>query len=173
MPKPLYMICAQGAVEDKRTNLVSFYNVLEKLIVQVKEEGDKEKRSLPPRWRFRAIAVWMREESDPFDQEFESQMQMILPPDNRVLDIPGIAKFKFQEGKHLKRVSLEFDGAPPRGPGILRLVSLVRAVGSDEWLRQEYPIIVEFQKAAPGGAEAEPTADGGEKARGPDGALGG
>lgn len=152
MAKPLYIICAESAVEDKRTNLLSLFNILEKFTAQVKVirvKGDKIIRR--PLFRFRSVAVWMREESDPWDQEFEAQLQLILPPDEtEITGAPEMARFKFKEGRPLQRISMEFEGDPPfKGPGILRVISRIRPVGSEEWLQQEYPIIVEFEEAKP------------------------
>lgn len=165
MPKPVYIICAEGVTEDRRTNLVSLFNVLEKLTATVEPDGDNEEKvQRLPLLRFRALAVWMREESDPLDQEFEAKLQLIIPPDGEEITLPVRRRFKFKEGGHLQRISLTFEGGPPmKGPGTLRVLSLVRAVGSEEWLRQEYPIFVEFKEAKLQEEHAEATETGQEK----------
>ncbi len=64
-------------------------------------------------------------------------------------------------GAQLQRISVTYEGDPPiKGAGVLRVVCLVRAVGSEEWLRQEYPILVEIKEAKPQEEHAEATEEG-------------
>ncbi len=160
MPKPVYIICAEGVTEDKRTNLLSFFNIVEKLIAEpLSEKGEKPSKS--PIFQLRTVAVWMREESDPVDQEFEAQLQLIMPPNDEIVTAPNISRFRFKEGSFLVRITLQFMGDPPiKGAGVLRVVCLVRPVGSEEWQRQEYPIIVQIKEAKPQEEHAEATKKG-------------
>jgi hypothetical protein len=46
MPKPVYIICSQAGIEDKRTGLVSIFNVIEKIQITTKQLDPTSKQSI-------------------------------------------------------------------------------------------------------------------------------
>lgn len=149
MPSPAYIICSDLRSEDKKTNRVSFFNTLEKVIVAVDLNLLK---SAPSGQRihigFEAAmtAVWLIQDSDK-GHEF----------DNRVyfLDENGDEHFEFkmppmkvdaQMKGYFHRVNLNFHGLPPLPhPGVWRVVNAVRKVGdeSEPWITQSFPFVLE------------------------------
>lgn len=140
MPKPVYIICSQSGVEDKRTGLLSHFNVLEKIqIVEASpQEGQKRQSSQLP--LFRMVAVWMSVPED-ISREFNFEVAVIIPPGAKRI-VPAKGTFAFDKALH--RFLFEFVGVPIEGPGILQVESRICKAGSDNWLSQTYPIVLEL-----------------------------
>ncbi|MCH8152103.1 MAG: hypothetical protein IH830_06995 [Planctomycetes bacterium] len=156
MPKPVYIVCCESSVEDSRSNLLSFFNVLEKIVIKRTQRGDETKMGLS-KLKFCTVAVWTRDESDAPDQEYEAQFAIHAPPGGVEIVTKELKRFRIQEDKQLQRLTLNFVGDPPiKGPGVIRVESRVRAVGTDEWISQDYPIFAEVIGAE---GEAEDSAE--------------
>jgi hypothetical protein len=144
MPKPIYIICAESGVEDKRTNLVSFFNVLEKL--SFFRQGTP-----PPRGRLssmRVCAVWMREGDEPMG-EYEWELTFITPHSKQEHRVGGgTFIFPNDDARRLFRCTVDVVGTPPiDGSGILSVQHRLRQLGASEWLKQEFPLIIEEMNA--------------------------
>ncbi len=143
MPRPVYIICSESGSEDAQTGLVSHYHVIEKLRVvdfaQLQRQGAAV---LVPTNMFRATAVWMRTEDDPPEQEFEFETAFYMPPDGEELVVQK-GRFFFTPEKPLYRMMVSGQSSPLPAPGLLRVENRVRRVGAKEWIRQDFPIIVE------------------------------
>lgn len=156
MPTPVYIICAESGVQDKERNLVSIFNVLERLMVQV-HVSTGTKKDAPQRispLRLWVLAVWRHEPGDE-EREFESQFRMVLP-DGQTREQPGKKRFSFDPVRDLVRFILRIEVADPLPEGVLRLQSLLREVGTDRWLTQEYSIPVQVQVIEDAPAESSP-----------------
>lgn len=148
MAKPLYIVCAESGVEGKEKNLISIFNVLEKVTLSI-ESLEKSDPSGPAKaviqplmlW---AIAVWMKEEGDE-GRQFESQF-VVFSPDGAEIIKAEPKVFGFVSGKYLTRMILRLQLVVTSFPeGFLRIQSRIREVGKTEWLSQEYPILVEVR----------------------------
>ncbi len=139
MPKPVYIICAESAVEDKLTSKHSIFNVIEKVMAFKTEE-----KQAPAMFSCAVSAVWRREPRD--DCEFETEFAVLLP---KIGERHSIAQseFKFPPGNQLARFNLLFNGPPPvDGGGVLELQHCIRKKGTTEWTIQSYPVFVEEVK---------------------------
>lgn len=148
MAKPLYIVCADSGVEGKENNLISFFNVLEKVTLAI-EALKQSDPSGPPKvvihplmlW---AVAVWMKEDGDEARQ-FESHFVVIRPDGAEIIKTEP-KRFGFVSGKYLTRFVLRCQLTVTSFPeGFLRIQNRVREVGKTEWLSQEYPILVEVR----------------------------
>lgn len=140
MPKPVYIVCSQAGIEDKRTGLVSIFNVIEKIQITTKQLDPTSKQSILGIPTLRVLAVWMTTEEDKPDETFDYEMVFIIPPANKEL---VAVKGQFLFTKPLHRFFIDCVGLPIEGTGILRIESRIRKVSSEEWLRQSYPIFLE------------------------------
>jgi hypothetical protein len=115
MARPVYIICSLSGSEDKRTGLLSHFNVIEKLqIIAIPIKPDDKVQA--PSITFRMVAVWMRGDEDT-NQEFEYEVVALMPPENK--EVHG-TKGKFVFEKPLQRLTVEFIGSPPfAGAGIM------------------------------------------------------
>lgn len=148
MPHPVYIICCESGAEDRFTGVLSHFNVFEKFLVWKSNEGKAPE--LPERGmsttlqRMRVISVWMKSDDDPDDAEFEYSVEVTLPNDEANTTVVNSGKFSFT--KPLHRMVINFIGKPNvTRPGVLWLESKVRRIGTDSWISQRYPIIVEFK----------------------------
>ncbi len=141
MPRPAYMICSEGGADDKFTSLSSYFNVLEKIII-VKMPPLKPGQGIGAnRSVVRFTAVWMRNDDDSEAQEYEHQLAIILPPNNKEITQP-VQRIRFSTPFH-KIFSPDLGILPFEGPGLLIVESRIRRVGDQEWSRQSFPIFVE------------------------------
>jgi len=150
MPRPVFVILAHGVSEDKTTNLVSLFTIVEVVRHPVAAEekptdpsSDKTTFRLSLFSELTALAVWMREDGDE-QTVFEHQFAVYVPGEtDEKLTVPP-QPFQFEAEKSLRRFRLNIQGLLPVGKesGIMELESRVRkAESSDEWLRQRYPIV--------------------------------
>jgi hypothetical protein len=140
MPRPIYIICSQGGSEDKASGQVSLFNVIDKLFLRRNQPNTPPPPPQPGISQIRITASWMRVSGD-YDQEFEFETRMFFPPENAMY---GVAKGTFTFAQDWQRLTNVLVGPLPiQGPGILRVQNRVRRKGSEEWVAQECPIIVE------------------------------
>jgi hypothetical protein len=149
MPRPVYILCSESGSEDAQTRLLSHFNTIERIrIAPLPAEIVQPGKPIPiPSVALRATAVWMSNEEDSPEQEYEYQMAFYLPPDGEEqLVLEG--RFFFDADKPLYRMVVLGMWPPFRAPGVLRIESRIRPVGGTEWLRQDYPISVVGSPAA-------------------------
>jgi len=136
MPKPVYIICAESAVEDKVTSKHSLFNIIEK-VVAFKTDGKQP----PAIFSCAVSAVWRREPRD--DCEFETEFAVLLPRSGERHSIAQ-QEFRFPPGNQIARFNLLFNGPPPvDGGGVLEFQHCIRKKGTSEWSTQSYPVLVE------------------------------
>lgn len=113
-------------------------------MVSLSEEAQKQKASLViEKEPFHVIASWMKNPSDDQDQEYEYEMSLNIPGGS-ALDV-GNGKFRFAEGRPLHRFTAIVRGLIPfKEPGLMVAECRIRRVGSKGWMRQNYPVMIEF-----------------------------
>jgi len=138
MPRPVLIVCAQSVAQDATTNLLSIFNVVEKVVLAPQETDIARRTPLPQ--SMTAVAIWMKDERDAGVQ-LEHQFQFIIPPDGREVLTP-IHPYQFDDHKHLGRFICHLNGLPIEGPGLARIINRIRIAGEgNEWISQEYPIL--------------------------------
>src|SRR5690349_11661037 len=82
MPKPIYIICSESIAQDRETNVLSLFNIIERFVVTPGAAIVDNDTGMPvvSLISFRVIAVWMGTEDDR-DVQYESQMILHHPND--------------------------------------------------------------------------------------------
>jgi hypothetical protein len=150
MPSPVFIIVARAAVEDRTTNILSLFSVVESLNVAVTPNpenadpvllealNDARRRAS----EYAAFAVWRREDGDE-NAVFEHQFSMVFP--DREDPVPA-APFQFNSAMPLQRFRLDINGIPPLAQSCTIYVeSRVRRPDSGEQWQQRYPILFNVQ----------------------------
>lgn len=151
MPKPIYIICAEAVCEDKGTNQISFFNVVERVLLDAAPQATP----VPPTpaialtlLKSVTVAVWSRQDGD--DGQFESNFLIRLPNGDELNADTGPFSVSAVEDKPLHRFKLSLTLALPFVSGILTIASRLRPVGSNAaWLSQEYAIPIETRSESP------------------------
>ena len=163
MPRPVYMVCAQGASQDTESESFSLFDILGKVeiaSIPTPEPGNV----LVVLWRpWRVFATWMRTEGDNWDQEYESEFRMLVPPNDTIVSL-GSGTFRFDTPKRrpLIRIGVSFN-TPPKieVAGIVTFQNRIRRVGAKKWQApQEYPLIIEATQETSQSAEPPPATPG-------------
>lgn len=145
MPRPVYIICSESVAEDRLTGLMSLFQVFERIEMTEVDKSSKADELLRQKVSMRVTAVWMRFPGDEAC-DFQHQLAFMMPPDDRE-HLAEVQSFKFSHP--FQRFLAHFIADPFEGAGVLRVESRVRRVGDTQWLRQDFPILVEIpeQKA--------------------------
>lgn len=160
MPKPIYVICCDSISEDKTTNLLSLFAVLEKVIVvkTAVQSGDDvaaataigEQIGRQKATETRVVAVWMKEPGDE-DCVFEHEFSFIAPDGKTTSHPPPLQPFGFERSTYLQRFTLTLVGFPvPKETCVVEIQSKVRMHGDEDWLIQSYSLLFEIVEAEPG-----------------------
>ena len=144
MPKPVFIITAQGISEDHDSRLVTAFSIIEKIQVAVLKAGDspepRSRPSIPVNFGVnKTIAVWKRTPGDSglFGHEFVIRFE---DQERRA----NLTEFEFPPNADLKRFMLTMQGFPvPKESGDVFVVSRIRKKGGEQWMSQEYPIAIE------------------------------
>ena len=135
MPSPVYIICAHDVIEDKLTNSVSIFKVVEKVIAR--KGPPYEPFSLPPVTLLKAIAVWSKEGGDE-GHEFESEMTINVGD-----EVVGRAKsdFQFTPEAELHRIIMAFPVMlAVKEDCVVTVKNRIKKSGDENWIEQSYPI---------------------------------
>jgi len=165
MASPVYLICARSTSEDRHTNLVSLFSIMERVtIFQYKKDTPQ---SLPPGvsrnpfYPFRIVAVWMKSDGDTPDVEFETEVELIKPTGERITALHE--QFRFSKSHDLQRIVVDIDGPQPFGlvAGLFVVEAKLRRVGAQAWTKMRYPIRIDVVLAEGEGPteEAAPLAN--------------
>jgi len=150
MITPRYMICSEGRLVDRETGLVSHINVVDKVVITrgVLSPG----LPVPTSMRFFVSAVWSADEAG-MGQTCDWEFLVSFPGDK---EPRSMASGQFQFSVPFHRFDVLFQTRPgdasqaqsePQS-GAIRFTSRVRPVGADEWLSQDYAILVEVIPAS-------------------------
>jgi hypothetical protein len=136
MPRPVYIVCSESGSEDRTTGLGSIFNVIDKIQFERLPQGAVGVAG----FQFRITAVWKREPGDE-GQEFDYEVALTLPATANEL---RLASGTLVFSRPLHRLTTQMQGPPPlQGEGELRAISRIRRSGTQDWLSQEYPVLVE------------------------------
>ena len=145
MPKPVYVLCAQAVLQEKTSNLVSIFQVLEQITAIIVRKHDDEATATNvhgSRDGFQAIAVWRKENGDAgetFVHEFLVAEQSA-----------GLVPFTFSKEKNLQWFVLNAGGFPiPEKSAMVLVTSRVRRESSNAWCSQSYPIFFDITEKSP------------------------
>jgi hypothetical protein len=150
MPSPVFIVCSEGGSIDRHTNMVSIFDVIEKITFKV---FAKSSEGLPPPNlqdalpggkpaslnTLRVTAVWRRADDDE-NREFEFKTTVQFPGSSEQV-LAGEGRFVFNT--ILYRIISTVYSDMPSQSGAIIVTSSVRRVGSAEWLDQQYVIPVE------------------------------
>jgi hypothetical protein len=140
MPKAVYILCSESGSEDKTTNVVSHFNVIEQIEIR---ELARPPGSVPfvQALSCRITAVWAKAESDEPSQEYEFRFSLYLPPEGNELPI-GSGTFSLEKPRF--RAMGFVAGLVFPGTGTFRVECKIRPIGGgeDSWITQSYEIPV-------------------------------
>ncbi len=141
MPRPIFVLPAQGVVEDRDTNMLSIFGVIDQLTIGegLRAKATPDHPAVPiDAGIIKVLAVWMREDGDN-DVDFEHQFS-IIHEGKEELD----AKVQFRFKGPLHRFIMTVAGfLVPEHSSMVYLRSRLRRVGSEEWIgSQDYPLWV-------------------------------
>ena len=142
MPRPVLIVCAESGAVDKLTNRLSVFDVVEKVNFQRLE--NPVPTAILPKFKMQVIAVWMRQDNDSDDDQFESEFVIVTPAHQQEASVIRMM-FSFAPGKQLFRGIAVMDSPLPiDGAGRMEILNRVRKAGSNEgWITQSYPIFIE------------------------------
>jgi hypothetical protein len=158
MPRPGYIICSISGSQDEYTKSVSLFNVIEAMEVEEVQEQPGRTTLMTP-VQMRITTVWLREETDQPEQEFQARLSVLLPGSEEPIVVAGFAPFQFRHFLAQRLIVPDFPfRSMPLNPGFLRFVSQVRRSEDAEWTcRQEFAILVR-RKPIPAEQPAPPQA---------------
>ena len=142
MPRPAYVMFSQSGSVDKYTNRVTVTDVIE--VIQVRR-GPAD-GSQPPGHQsgrpYRLVAVWMKEEGDNPEDDFEQQVVCIDPNGNEFFASP-VSQFRFATIFYrLESPRVDLPGFPELGVYVIE--ARRSRVGQQEWqARQSFPFVVQ------------------------------
>lgn len=148
MPRPVYVLLANTAASDSTTGRFSVIEIVDKIAITplpVPKEG--EKVIVVRHESYRAIAVWLIEEDkgDKYEDEYEHGFRFHMPLAEQPHPAPT-GRFSFGKPERLPfhRFDLRLEGPLPyQGPGVMRLEHRIKKVGTDVWLSQDFPLLIE------------------------------
>lgn len=158
MIAPRYMICSEGKIVDQETGLISYINVIERLLIG---HSQGHPRQVSPAFRFFVSAVWATDEETPVESECEWEMLVSFPGEKEPKEM-GSGGLQFT--RPFYRIDVLFQiasGDSSRAQiklesGVIRFTSRIRRKGDIEWLSQEYTIPLDVVSAPQSNvAEAE------------------
>lgn len=147
MPSPVYIIAAESVSEDRETNLVSLFHVLEVITVEVSVVRTPNPTPNESRVEHHVsgkpmvvIAVWMKNPSDDTNAVYEHQF-VLRYPDGTEKMLHQLDEVAFpSEAKKLTRHGLKFANFMPKQNGVHRFVSRMRLVAGADWIEQQFPL---------------------------------
>ena len=146
MPKGDYILCCQGSSNDKDSGLFSAFEFIEMITVSpIPAPKDGEQFVIVQLSPLRIVACWMIEPhmGEKFEDEFEFEFR-ILHPDGEISRLTeGKFKFAAPHPVPFHRLTLSTEVGPPfEKSGIVRVEGRARKKGTDQWVSQDYPIVV-------------------------------
>jgi hypothetical protein len=141
MPKPVYIICSVSTSEDKRTGLLSHFQVYEQIQILDLPTPKQGEPVIVPAMPLHVSVVWAMSDDDRPGDELEISHSFFLPPNEKEVQLPSGTVF-FEEGKPFIRFIGTAHSLVLTEPGVFRVESRIRRVGQADWLRQSYEIPV-------------------------------
>lgn len=159
MVQPAYTLLAQSISQDRDSNAISLFHVIERVALWVPAEGDQVVPNHPDAastFRGAVVSVWIKGESD-FGRTFQYELALVPPGDNEQESIIGKLDVKFSDdrSKQLERIVIRLIGFPmlPKVSGIVWLESRIRKAsatnGDAAWVTQRYALPVDVNTGHP------------------------
>jgi hypothetical protein len=157
MPQPTYMLCCLASSEDKATGLISHFNVIESVEINI-PPLEPSGIALAQAFSIQIVAVWQR--SAPIDATAEFEMEIVAtrPGETKPASLFS-GRFKFEKERYRMVANLTMVPHPNSKSGIFRFVSRVRQVGTTKWSSQEYCVHSVVKSSIP----PEPSSTNGKK----------
>ncbi len=141
MPRPVYIICSTGGSIDAQSNLVSIFDAIENIQITIHVKQEPHEPEPVFRLPLRATAVWMAQDGDSGDQEWEFET-VVYPGQNGPEKVVHNGKFHFGDAWKLFRI-VSAGTVAFKKPGLARIESRIRRVGDVEWVSQDYPFTIQ------------------------------
>ena len=137
MPKPVYIICSESGAEDKLTSMLSYFNIVESLILTTPPPGQVRP------FRFRVFGVWSREDGDEVTQDYETQFVVFMPPEGTEVALTQVSPVLLPLNADILKVYALYDNLLPfKSGGQMVIENRVRRKGDTQWKAMQYPIKV-------------------------------
>jgi hypothetical protein len=150
MARLAYLILSRSGAIDQTKNTASFFHVVETVTVSpAPPDATPQEGRARPQHHFFLVAVFLREEGDAPDQEFESQTMCLLPSGDTFFE-SAVTSFRFSSPFHRLYVpDLTLHGYPALG--LYELKARLRRAGEQQWhSEQTFPFLVlETPREAP------------------------
>jgi hypothetical protein len=152
MARPVYILCARAASEDRSTGFVSVFQLMETVELwpprpSERESDDPRRRAEKPIEASELViyANWMAGENDA-GVMFEHQFRINVLGKVREA---SASTFQFEPDKPLYRFRMNFHGFPtPKESGVVYFESRIRPLGEVPWMSQDYPVFVTVHQPA-------------------------
>ena len=146
MPRPVYILCVQSSSEDRESNLLSLFGLVENFQI-TPIPAPLPNQPVFVLWQpIRAVGAWLAEADDGPADEYESELRVFIPG----IEAPFVVAtgvFRFRDplpARPLHRFVVNFPTPLPLAqPGTMCIEHRIRRKGTEEWLSQDYPVIVE------------------------------
>lgn len=143
MPVPVFILCSEAGSVDRQRNLVSLFNIIEKVTVTPLPESEA-KRLRPS--NIRVTAAWLGEAGDS-EAEFEAQLAVVTADGSEALRGEALP-FRVPPNKlHRFLYDVNGNGFFGASAGVAWVESRVRRKGDKgEWFVQRTPVIVAVER---------------------------
>lgn len=143
MPRPVFILCAESLAQDKATNLISVFHILDgfqvfraRNVAAVEEAARSQNPASAAQHLMVGVAKWMRNPDDDPEAEYEFELA-VLVPGAREPKIISTGPFVFTQTMHqfVSRMRIDWTTA-----GTFLFISKIRKAGDSEWMYQDYPM---------------------------------
>lgn len=143
MPRPVFILCAESLAQDKATNLISVFHILDGFQVfraenaaAVAEVARSKDPASAAQLLMVGIARWMRNPGDDPEAEYEFELAVRVPGASEP-KIISKGSFVFRKAMHQFMSRMKIDWA---AAGTFLFISRIRKVGDTDWMYQDYPM---------------------------------
>ena len=151
MPRPVFIICARGSVQDKDSNLLSLYDVVEKLVLIPLPKITGQSVIVVQSQPFHSVSTWMLEpdKGDSHEDDYALEFRL-LPPDGKEAVVLQSSKTRLGAAdENFQRITLKIESLLPfTVSGLWEFEARIRKDGSDGWISQSYPLQIDIRDQA-------------------------
>ena len=139
MPLPAYFVCSEGISVDRDANKITLFSVSESMQIiptELLAQLQQSAHQIIPPATLRIVSVWMREDSDIPETQYEHQFVFHFPKTEEI--VLGQTPFTFTTARFHRLLSppLFIPGFP--GPGILKVEARIRKTGEPNWIGRQF-----------------------------------
>jgi len=150
MARPIFIVCSNGVSIDRATNFLTMFQVLEGYTSTISETPEpvpvtESVRAIVGDIRFFVTAVWMREPEETPEDEFEYELAITSPGQERQVFDHQHCKIP----KNFFRITAGLQKSSPWDQaGIVSVECRLRKLPDGEWKTQEFPIPITVRRVA-------------------------